>query len=230
MIRLYILVEGQTEEQFAKTLLVPHLRERAITAIPIIVTTSRESGGRKRKGGGKWKHWRDDLLRLSGHDQSGAVRFTTLFDLYGLPGDFPGMDRREAVHDTRQRALTLETLMAEDIHDWRLIPYIQRHEFEALVLASLDALSELVDPLDRHSVESLRVTVKDAGGPEEVNDSEVTAPSKRLEREIQAYEKTTHGPLATEAAGLATIRMQCPRFSAWLDKLEALSEIDRCTS
>ncbi len=224
MMRLYILVEGQTEEKFVKDLLVPHLRGRSdMIVTPIIVTTRQEINGKKRRGGGRWKHWLKDLLRLSGHDQSGDIRFTTLFDLYGLPDDFPGLEQHKGDRDTKRRAQALEQAMKDVVDDWRLIPYLQRHEFEALVLASLDSLHDLLDPIDRAAVDTLRAAVLRAGGPEDVNDGEDTAPSKRLEREIASYEKTTHGPLAVEAAGLSVIRERCPDFSAWLGKLEALA-------
>ena len=34
MIRLAIVVEGETEEEFVKSLLAPHLRTRAVAATP----------------------------------------------------------------------------------------------------------------------------------------------------------------------------------------------------
>jgi hypothetical protein len=51
--RLYILVEGSTEEVFVKQTLGPHLQAYGVYAIPIIVTTSRERPtGKKKHGGG----------------------------------------------------------------------------------------------------------------------------------------------------------------------------------
>lgn len=89
MMRLYIvLVEGQAEEAFVKSVLAPHLASFDLEVRPIIVTTSRDAHGRKHKGGGTWAHWLRDIKRLTG-EQDG--RFTTMFDLYGLPDDFPGL-------------------------------------------------------------------------------------------------------------------------------------------
>jgi len=48
--------------------------------------------------GGILQHWRRDLKRLR------CERFTTLFDLYGLPDDFPGLEEAESIPDTVQRA------------------------------------------------------------------------------------------------------------------------------
>ena len=60
--------------------------------------------------------------------------------------------------------------------------------------------------------------------PEEINDSRDTAPSKRLLRHIPDYRKVTDGPDAIHKAGLALVRNHCPRFDAWIKRLENLSE------
>lgn len=51
--RLFILVEGDTEETFVKQTLGPHLQPHGTYVFPIIVTTSREErSGKKKRGGG----------------------------------------------------------------------------------------------------------------------------------------------------------------------------------
>ena len=55
-----------------------------------------------------------------------------------------------------------------------------------------------------------------------MNDSKETAPSKRLVEFIEGYNKVVHGPSATSDAGLAALRAACPRFDAWVAKLEGL--------
>jgi hypothetical protein len=225
MMRLYVVVEGQTEEEFVKRVLGPHLQARHIYTTPIIVTTRRDrlTGKKLGKGGGHWKHWLKDLRRLLGEHTGNNVAFTTLFDLYGLPEDFPQLAALSQNADTLQRAVGLEQEMAATLDDRRLIPYLQRHEFEALVLASLDALGALLDTEDDVlGLEQLRVELAHLA-PEDVNDGPDSAPSKRLESRIPSYDKTLHGPLAVEAARLANIRAVCPRFNAWVTKLEGLS-------
>jgi hypothetical protein len=58
--------------------------------------------------------------------------------------------------------------------------------------------------------------------PEDVDDGETTAPSKRLECHIPGFRKTLHGPLATSDTGLRALRDQCPRFDRWVECLETL--------
>ena len=219
--RLYVLVEGQTEEAFIKRVLEPHLRQFQVWTVPFIVQTSRTADGQKRRGGGHWRHWAKDLKRLSAEHPGGDVRFTTLFDLYGLPDDFPEISLHVSPNST-QRAHDLETAMANVIGDWRLIPYLQRHEFEALVLAGLSKLSLLLDPSDQPGLNQLVAEIG-ATPPEEVNDGATTAPSKRLLRHLPSYRKPVHGPLVVEATGLDQLRARCPRFHAWVARLEALA-------
>jgi hypothetical protein len=223
--RLYIVVEGQTEEEFVKRVLGPHLEARKIYAIPIIVTTRRHrlTGEKLGKGGGNWGKWFRDLKRILGEHKGSSVAFTTFFDLYGLPDAFPQLEELSQNANTLQRVYGLEQAMYAVFDDHRLIPYLQRHEFETLVLASLDALGALLDADD--DVEGLSQLRSELMGlaPEDVNDGPDTAPSKLLAESIPGYEKTLHGPLAVEAAGLANIRAVCPRLNAWVTKLEGLS-------
>ncbi len=225
MMRLYVLVEGQTEEQFVKAVLAPHLQGRGILVLAIVVETSRDASGRKRRGGGHWKHWHRDLQRLTAEHSGADVRFTTLFDLYGLPDDFPDLDEQINDSNTVHRADNLTAAMARVVNDHRVLPYLQRHEFEALVLTGLDVLERLLDaPGDLNGLAALRAQLGGAA-PEDINDGKDSAPSKRLRQLIPSYRKTVHGPLVVEGIGLETMRGACPRFDAWVTKLEALGEI-----
>lgn len=223
MTRLYVLVEGLTEEQFVKKVLYPHLMHRRVFAVPIIVTTQRDHTGKKTgKGGGRWKRWLKDLRRLVAQNPGADVRFTTLFDLYGLPDDFPALGQHGAVPDTCQRSELLQQAMRAELDDHRLVPYLQRHEFEALVLAGLDSLELLLDAKDDlKGLKQLQCAVSGVA-PEDIDDGVDTAPSKRLAGSIPGYRKTIHGPLVLEQVGLARLRAACPRFDAWVTTLEQM--------
>ena len=222
MIRLFFVVEGQTEEAFVKGVLASHFADRNIDARATIVGTPKRRGSSPlQKGGGDWPRWERDVRRILGQQRGREVRVTTLFDLYGLPEGFPGLEEHGGVADTRIRCELLEQSLAQRFDDWRFVPYVQRHEFEALVLASLASLRELLDAQD--ALEGWQALHAEVSGlaPEDVNDGRTTAPSKRLRARIPGYSKTTHGPLATEATGLASLRERCQRFDAWITRLEA---------
>jgi len=105
---------------------------------------------------------------------------------------------------------------------WRLIPYIQSHEFKALVLAASHRLVDLFDADDQRA--GLLTLQADISGipPEDINDSPLTSPSHRLRRLIPGYRKAVDGPDAIELAGLQAVRSLCPRFDQWLSRLESL--------
>lgn len=226
MIRLYVVVEGDTELAFVKGTLAPHLNSLHVWTSPIEVTTRRDRRTRAKlgRGGGHWRHWEKDIKTLAMSQRGSDVRFTTLFDLYGLPDDFPDLGLHGSEQDTTRRAELLEDSMRQTIKDQRFIPYLQRHEFEALVLAGLDHLENILeDSRDVDGLAGLRASIASLM-PEDINDGKDSAPSKRLMEAIPSYRKTLHGPLVTEAAGLASLRAACPRFSQWVETLEALGE------
>ncbi len=225
--RLIVVVEGQTEEAFVKDVLGPHLDLLGVyTSATIVGKVIAQRRGHHHRGGGHFKHWLTDLKRILGRDRSPDLRVTTLFDLYGLPDDFPGLEKHGAEADTCRRCDGLQVALGELVGDRRFIPYLQRHEFEALVLAALPSLAELLDAED--DLSGLRALKTEIGvtPPEEVNDGLETAPSKRLQRHIPGYRKTLHGPDVTADAGLATLRHACTRFNAWVARLEGLAHED----
>ncbi|HFE46025.1 MAG TPA: DUF4276 family protein [Nannocystis exedens] len=224
MKRLIVVVEGQTEEAFVKEVIGPHLDAlKVYTSVTIVGKVVVGRRGHRGRGGGRFVNWRKDLQRILCGDRSADLAVTTLFDLYGLPGDFPGI-RESAELDSRGRCEALEAALSTELGDGRLIPYIQRHEFEALVLASLRSLRSLLDAKDDlDGLKNLETELRNLD-PEDVNEGRHTAPSKRLCRHVPGYRKVVHGPLATADTGLTTLRKRCPRFHRWVVKLENLGD------
>ncbi|MCK6516655.1 DUF4276 family protein [Myxococcota bacterium] len=218
MITLVMVVEGQTEEEIAKALLKPHLSGFGVELrkIEIVQTAPGHAGG------GSWSKWIKHLRNTSRGWTKPEVRFTTLFDLYGLPRDFPRREEARGIRATSARADFVEAVLGAELCDARWLPYVQRHETEALVLAALPQLRErLGENTQKNGVDSLKREL--AGkAPEDVNDGEDTAPSKRLLKHISGYRKVMHGPPALKALGLGPLREVCPRFHAWVSRLEAL--------
>ena len=148
-----------------------------------------------------------------------------MFDLYGLPDDFPGYEAAVLQDDPYQRVQALEDALADDIDDHRFVPYIQLHEFEALLLSDPGKLgSEFIGSAD--GIARLATMVSRFPSPEHVNDSRDTAPSKRIIRAIPEYEgrKASAGPIVAERIGLSTMRDKCAHFAEWLAKLENLAK------
>ena len=105
----------------------------------------------------------------------------------------------------------------------RFIPYVQMHEFEGLLFSNP---SQLAYALRRQDLaQQFWAIRKDFETPEHIDDSPVTAPSKRIQNLFPRYRKVQMGETAAKAIGLRKIRQQCPLFNAWLDKLEKLTPL-----
>jgi hypothetical protein len=214
MIRIKILVEGQTEETFVRDVVAPHYDRQQIFITPIIVLTSLGH-----KGGvtsyGKIKH---QLTKLCREDQGAYI--STMFDLYGLPNDFPG--KTEATYpansEGERKAVYLEERLASDINEHNFLPYFMVHEFEALLFSGPEKFASWID--DQGPIESLNKIRRAHETPEQINDSPSTAPSKRIAALIPQYQKTLHGPLIAAGIGLDAMRQACPHFNGWLQRLE----------
>ena len=221
--RLYIIVEGQTEETFVNQTLKPHLGDFLFGASALVVTTSKKRGARG--GLSDYKKPRNDIIRLTKQEKNEDVRFTTMFDLYDLPPDFPSYQAAALHADPYQRVEELENALADDIPDPRFIPYIQLHEFEALLLSDLGQLETQFDGT-ADAIARLATMAARFPSPEHINDGSATAPSKRIISALPEYDgrKASAGPIVAEKIGLATICSKCAHFAEWLGKLESLGE------
>ncbi|HMR90341.1 MAG TPA: DUF4276 family protein [Saprospiraceae bacterium] len=98
------------------------------------------------------------------------------------------------------------------------MPYIQLHEFEALVFASHKSIKHLYTDVDVNFSELDQVIIQ-YPNPEDINDSSESAPSKRLKQLIKGYNKIVDGIIIIEENGIENILNQCPRFKTWVELL-----------
>ena len=207
--RLAIVVEGRTEERFVKDVLATHLARNEVIATPILIS------GR----GGDVTQGRvvADMIKYSwSHD---AV--TTMVDFYGF---------RDRPADT---AVAVEAAIDAEVRaqrgtSWderRTFAYVQLHEFEALLFADVAAF-ETLPSVTSKDTDALREIRARFASPEHINDGIESSPSKRIDRALSGcrYRKSTDGPGIAAKIGLAGIRAECPRFDAWVARLEALGE------
>ena len=221
-LRLYVTVEGQAEKEFADRVLKPHLAGYSIEVKPRVTLTNRKLG--KRGGVFDFAKIRGDLDRLMKQDQHPEARFTTMVDLYALPASFPGWAEARKKRVSLHRVSVLEAALHAEFGDRRFVPFIQLHEFEALIYCDLGQLQQRIAGSEA-GIAALRREVRDLE-PEEINESEATAPSKRIIRHVPVYEwnKVRVGAPAAAAIGLPALRTKCPHFGEWISKLERLAE------
>jgi len=217
MTRLKIVVEGQTEEAFVKQVLAPHLRAYELHTTPIVL------GG----GGSFGKALRTIRVTLS--SDPGAY-CSTMFDYYGLPPDYPGLNANDCPPSSRleDRIEYLEACLAQAVEDnHRFLPYLQVHEFEALLFADVEVIDRALrlSSAEEVRLDELRAIVEHFDHPEQIDDGDDTAPSKRLRRLFPRYDKVLHGELIAHDIGLDRIRAECPHFDDWVSRLETLDPL-----
>jgi hypothetical protein len=214
--RVRILVEGQTEETFVNDILSPHLNQMGIYPHAFLF----------RKKGGSFSYQRARKEILNSLKEDTARICTTLVDFYGMPKDWPGRVESQSSRNYQEKAQRVEQALSQDIvaqmgGSWnpaRFIPYVQMHEFEALLFSDTSALAgsnpRISDLLTR--------VLQSFSCPEEINDNYDTCPSRRIKLSIENYVKTVDGIVVAQKIGLETMRRQCPHFNEWITKLENL--------
>jgi hypothetical protein len=220
MVRVHVLVEGEAEETFAREVLSPYFGPHGIYLLP------RRLGKRGHKSGVcKYpRAQREILLTLK---QDARAFCTTMFDYYGMPPDWP--KRKEAGSKPfAERGILVEEAMLVDISSQlgggfdrsRFIPYVQMHEFEALLFSDPKVLAGVLELTDDAPIR--RITDQFTS-PEEINDGQQTAPSKRIRGLNPGYAKVLDGVRISQRIGLQTMRTECPHFNGWIQTLEALA-------
>ncbi len=145
---------------------------------------------------------------------------TSLVDFYGF------RDKGTRTVDELEDHLAKEVQSRVSSH-WdqrRVIPYVQKHEFEGLLFSDVRAFSALASVTD-HQVDELGVVRSLFPSPEDINDNPDTAPSKRIKNVLPGYQKVVDGSLVATKMGLGTIRAECRRFDEWLARLESLDKL-----
>lgn len=224
MIRLNLIVEGHAEETFVRDVLAPHLAGFEVWAGARRVETGRRRGRVFRGGMTSYEKARGDIRRWLAQERSADARFSTMFDLYRLPKGFPGFEEAARKRDPYEKVKALERRLRQDVDDRRFLPYIQLHEFEALLFADIGKLAHRF-PDHESAIEALVDTAARYEGPEWIDDGAETAPSKRIGARVPPYlsAKATAGPQVAADIGLPAIREQCPHFDRWVSDLEKLA-------
>jgi len=162
-----------------------------------------------------------DMKRWLQEDRSPEARFSMMVDLYSLPHDVSGHAAAMALAVPCAQAEMLEAALADEIKDQRFIPYIQVHEFEALLLAAPEKFTERFEQSEKQ-IAMLRAACNQFASPELINHGQHTHPKARIKKYVTDYGEKADGPLLGQAIGLHQIRQKCPHFDRWLTTLENL--------
>lgn len=115
----------------------------------------------------------------------------------------------------------IDSLNENGINTRNFIPYIQLHEFEALLFSSDEGFEFQYDNVQ--IIRNLNDVRNRYPNPENINDSPITAPSKIIERILkdagEKYVKTSDGENIATIIGIDKILEMCPRFNNWVNIL-----------
>ncbi|MDX1992912.1 MAG: DUF4276 family protein [bacterium] len=218
MKKAHFLVEGRTEAFFVTQVLVPHFLKFSVAPNPIEIKTRQPYAGAASRGGiVAYSLIREQLKRLLG--DSSAAWVTTMFDFYQLKKDFPGMDKLPR-GSARDNVRFIEAEMQTNLNHQRFVPYLQLHEFEALLFSQPEQISAAF-PKDKREKELVAIR-KSFPTPEDINHDQ--PPSKRLKQLVPQFDKVNIGVQIAASIGLETMRRECPHFHQWLQKLETFSK------
>ncbi len=223
MKRIYVVTEGHSETNFVKRVLEPYFLNYEKLLIPTTVLTKVDAQkGRMYKGGIRsYAKARLTIKKNLSSIRDSDTFVTTMFDFYALPTDTPGYSESKSLADPYRKVDCIEKAMldCEGAADPLYFPYIQLHEFEALMFSNLDILA---DKYFEYDITPLKDCLAERRNPELINDGPETAPSKRIMRCIPDYDKATVGVAVLEKIGVDALCGACRHFSEWIGKLKAL--------
>lgn len=226
---LHVLCEGQTEEGFVNSVLRPYLLDNGFDAVKgILVSTNKKENAQG--GMSSYAHVKEDLnllLRTNADSTFEQHIFTTMFDFYALPNNFPGYDEAKEIKNPYESIHHLEHSFSAAIKDSRFIPYFQLHEFEALLFCGINYLLEKYPKCEK-SCEQLTKVLQKVENPELINNNPYTAPSKRIinaieggRKQLYKYNKPATAKTVTGNIGIDVLRSKCPHFNEWIKQLIA---------
>ncbi len=213
---VYVIVEGPTERKFIADILAPYLWIKEIYLTPIEVGKVGQKGGDV-----SFKRVTQNLKALK---SANIDTYMTLFvDYYGVDKQWPGYQESLLQSTIESKAAMVNSTTKAAVNklypQMQFIPYVAMHEFEALLFSDTEKLAEGIH------ISSTQVAdiLAPYNSPEEINNSEATAPSKRLDSLVGGkFLKTTSGIAIARNIGVDIIRDKCKIFNQWLSTIESL--------
>lgn len=205
-----IICEGPTEEVFCRNLLSQYLQNSCRIEIRLL------------GGNCNWQRIKDMAEKALKQQKNALV--TTFFDYYGVKTKkFPNWKETVGINkaNVRERIEILENGMLEEIDTnlrYRFIPYVQLHEFEALLFNNIEVFDEMFEFEQYDRAELLNI-FDEFPDPEMIDQGTETSPSHRLIKIIPAYRKVIQGNAIAEKIGIEQIRQKNKHFNDWIEQL-----------
>ena len=217
MKRVYIVVEGQTEQEFVRNILSPFFFKNGVMSVtPVLIRTSKTGRG----GHVNAQHLMRTVNGLLSSMKDDIV-VSTFIDFFRIPKSMPEYEVSMSLGNDYLRVVALEKALRKEIDDVRFFPYIQLHEFEALLFSNNKGFEEYMSAKQAGKTAAI---ISEFTNPEDINSSPETAPSKRILSIDRGYNKVLQGNLIALDVGIDNMLEKCPRFSSWVSRLLELSK------
>jgi hypothetical protein len=222
MKHLYIIVEGETELEFIRRLLIPYFSNKGITIHMQAIAISIKGGGH---GYNNIEHFKNTIEPLLSYKNEPII--TTMIDYYGINSEkkMPNYNKCMQKNGTDVRIACMEQELNNQVQSVKpyqyFIPHIQKHELETLLFVNPQNGFDLEDEKIKNDVIAL---ANKHDNIEEINSTPEGAPSKRLtaiyQKHGSKYSKGADAIDIVELIGFANVLNRCSHFKSWIDKLE----------
>jgi hypothetical protein len=182
MPRLMIHVEGQTEEQFIKNLVMPYLYGLGYESVSVRILGNARL---KLNRGGiqSWERVKNDIIKQLRTDRN--CYSAIMVDYYGMPEDWPGRKESKVTKPENKSKVIEEHLFIDlrksvgtSFNESYFIPYIVLHEFEALLFSDPEKFAIEIDK--EELIADFKKIREEFSTPEEINDSPNWHPLKEF--------------------------------------------------
>ena len=135
-------------------------------------------------------------------------------DYFRIPDNIPNYSSCMSLGSIDDKIKCLEDAIRDDIGYSNFIPYIQKHEFEALLFSSNEGF---IAHFGEEIFNETQRIIDQYSDPEEINSNE--SPSKRIMAIIRNYHKVTDGMDIALEVGIDKILEKCQHFRSWINRL-----------
>ncbi len=207
-VNIGVVCEGQTETDFIKRLNREYFNQIKISLKPIGIEPNKNLEGNISI---------DRVVSFLYRSSSNFPILTTFIDFYGMK------DKDNKTVDELEKELE-DKFNRNNKYSRIFIPYIQMHETEALWFSDINAIVKVKNATILQIDKLNEINMK-YSNPEDINNSYESAPSKRLKNIFSDYNKVIDGRLISDKISLDVLKIKCPRFKEWINRITALRPI-----
>lgn len=214
MKRLVIVCEGQSEQAFVENVLGPYLYSRGnvYDVRGTLIPTSKGHKG----GNVSYDKFINRVNEVLSKESADTI-VSTMVDFFKFPKVPNLTESYSRLNGDLAKVLALEEHIEMAVRNDRFIPYIQLHEYEALLFSNKSGFEKYLQEDECGKLGKLSDLFPN---PEDINSSPQKAPSKRILDIYPEYSKVIDGSIIAMEVGIHAMLTKCPHFNSWVTRLK----------